>query len=252
MTSDIESGKVSSENKIIKGNYTSLDPPFYTDYSRRNFIKKVFSCVLIQLFANFTFTIIAYTTPEVSDFIKSETGISLLYVFCALLLCLSCVPFCSESVLRKHPTNLYYYGVYTVCTSYLVTCVCVVTDPQIVLLALIGTMVIVLSLTLFTMQTKIDFTPCSGILFIFLIILVFGSLITSFLPQIKLVKLGLCLFGLFLFSMYLIIDIQMIVGGDHIKFQFEESDFILAALCLYLDILNIFLRMIELMQYGRE
>ena len=37
----------------------------------------------------------------------------------------------------------------------------------------------------------------------------------------------------------------MIVGGKHIKYKFDENDYVLAALCLYLDIINIFLYLIQ-------
>lgn len=257
MSSDIESGKPTNlkvVNASLNGNhYTSIDNnPLENDTSRRKFIQKVFLCVFLQLFINFVCVIIAYFTPEVSNFIISENGITLLYIFCGVLIFMTLLIFCFESLVKNHPTNLYYYSAYSVCTSYLITTVCVVTDPQIVLLAMIGTLVITLSLTLFAMQTKVDYTPCGAIMFMFLIILVFGGFISSFLPHMKLFKLGWCLLGLFVFSFYIIIDVQMIVGGDHIRFQFEESDYILAALCLYLDIINLFLRMIELLQYCKD
>ena len=255
MSSDIEYGK---PTKVIHKNfngdyYSSMDNnPLENDTSRRKFIQRVFICVFLQLFLNFVCVIIAYFTPEVSNFVSSDYGISLLYIFCGILIFMTFLIFCFESLIKKHPTNLYYYSAYSVCTSYLITTVCVVTDPQIVLLAMIGTLIITLSLTLFAMQTKVDYTPCGAVMFMFLIILMFGGLISSFLPHLKLFKLGMCLLGLFVFSFYIIIDVQMIVGGAHIRFQFEESDYILAALCLYLDIINLFLRMIELLQYCKD
>ena len=44
----------------------------------------------------------------------------------------------------------------------------------------------------------------------------------------------------------------MIVGGNHTMFKFSEDDYILAAMCLYLDIINIFIRLIQLIEACKE
>ena len=50
--------------------------------------------------------------------------------------------------------------------------------------------------------------------------------------------------GLVLFSIYLIYDIQLIVGNK--SHQFGEDDYILAALNLYLDIISLFIRILSI------
>ena len=39
----------------------------------------------------------------------------------------------------------------------------------------------------------------------------------------------------------------MIMGGDSKRYQFSEDSYILAAMALYLDIINIFLYLIEIL-----
>ena len=39
----------------------------------------------------------------------------------------------------------------------------------------------------------------------------------------------------------------MIMGGDTKRFQFSEDSYILAAMALYMDIINIFLYILELL-----
>jgi len=53
--------------------------------------------------------------------------------------------------------------------------------------------------------------------------------------------------GVILFSFYLLFDIQMMMGGKNKRFQFEEDQYILAAVVIYLDIINIFLYILEIM-----
>ena len=53
--------------------------------------------------------------------------------------------------------------------------------------------------------------------------------------------------GVFCYSFFLIHDTQMIVGGKHRRFQFDKDSYILAAISLYLDIINLFLYIIQIL-----
>lgn len=52
--------------------------------------------------------------------------------------------------------------------------------------------------------------------------------------------------GVLIFSVYLIMDTQMLVGGSH-KFQISPEDYIFGALTIYLDIIQIFLYIMQLL-----
>jgi FtsH-binding integral membrane protein len=47
------------------------------------------------------------------------------------------------------------------------------------------------------------------------------------------------------FSCYIVYDTQLIVGGFHKKYQFAIDDIVLATLSIYLDIINLFLYILE-------
>lgn len=51
------------------------------------------------------------------------------------------------------------------------------------------------------------------------------------------------------FALYLVYDVQLIVGNKRIRF--EEEDYILAAINLYLDVVNIFLEILRLVNFAR-
>lgn len=55
--------------------------------------------------------------------------------------------------------------------------------------------------------------------------------------------------GALLFSVYLIYDTQLMMGGDH-KFSISPEEYVFAALNIYLDIIMIFLYILRL--FGRE
>ena len=49
-----------------------------------------------------------------------------------------------------------------------------------------------------------------------------------------------------LFGIYLIYDIQLIVGGK--RYQLEIDDYIIGALALYIDIIRIFIEILRILQ----
>merc|ERR1712083_986179 len=108
------------------------------------------------------------------------------------------------------------------------------------------TVLIFLSLTAFACITKSDFTGMGPYLFagcmallIFGFVMMLGSALFNFhSPLMHKVYAG---FGLLLFTLYIVYDTQMIVGGAHKQHQFSIDEYAFAALNLYLDIINIFL-----------
>lgn len=55
--------------------------------------------------------------------------------------------------------------------------------------------------------------------------------------------------GALIFSIYLVIDTQMIVGGSH-RQQFSPEEYIFGAITLYTDIINIFMFILQLVGSG--
>jgi len=95
-------------------------------------------------------------------------------------------------------------------------------------------------------NTNYDFTESGGgYLFCGLAALCFVGLLMMFLPHYpfltKLYAGGAAL----LFSAYLVYDTQLIMGGNHAN-EFSVDDYVFAALNVYLDLVNLFLNLLEL------
>lgn len=117
-------------------------------------------------------------------------------------------------------------------------------DTQSVILAAGLTAGITLGLTLFSFQTKIDFTSWGGALFALLLVLLIGGIFAAIFPS----KIGDVLiggFGAILMSLYIIYDTQLMMGGEH-KYSISPEEYIFASLNLYLDIINLFLYILRL------
>ncbi|QQP49012.1 Uncharacterized protein FKW44_009522, partial [Caligus rogercresseyi] len=46
--------------------------------------------------------------------------------------------------------------------------------------------------------------------------------------------------GALIFSLYIVYDVQMMIGGNH-KYSISPEEYIMAALNLYIDIINLFM-----------
>ena len=103
--------------------------------------------------------------------------------------------------------------------------------------------VVCFSLVIFAMQTKWDFTVCGGALFVCLINFIMFGIMAAIFPD-YIVNQVYCSLGALLFSIYLIFDMQMIMGGKH-KYSTSPEEYIFAALSLYLDVINVFLHILK-------
>ena len=67
---------------------------------------------------------------------------------------------------RQVPTNYILLGIFTLSESYIVSFICGLTNPEVVLVAAIMTLGITCSLTYYALTTKSDFTMAGATLFI--------------------------------------------------------------------------------------
>ena len=69
--------------------------------------------------------------------------------------------------------------------------------------------------------------------------------ITSFFVQSEFLTNLYCCIGVALFGVYLVIDTQMIMGGREVELSID--DWALAAMLLYIDIIQIFLYLLRIL-----
>jgi len=80
-----------------------------------------------------------------------------------------------------------------------------------------------------------------GILFVAVIILFIFSILAAFLrSRYPIIQLVYACGGALLFSIYLVYDTQMMMGGKK-KYSISPEEYIFATLNLYLDIVQIFM-----------
>lgn len=99
---------------------------------------------------------------------------------------------------------------------------------------------VTLALTLFAFQTKIDFTACGGMLCALLMVLMLAGIILSFTGVSRIAMIGYGSAGALIFSLYIIYDTQLMMGGKH-KYALDPEEYIFASLNIYLDVVNLFM-----------
>lgn len=110
--------------------------------------------------------------------------------------------------------------------------------------AALMTLAIVLSLTLYAIFTRTDFTTMWGILVVLVTALLMLGIFTWIAWTPFLDNLYCCL-GIIVFGIYLVIDTQLIIGGRTLELSMD--DYVVGALILYIDIIQIFLYILALL-----
>ncbi|CAL8089486.1 unnamed protein product [Orchesella dallaii] len=237
--------KYSNESGSSYGDINGFD--FSEKTIRRAFIRKVYGILSVQLLLTASIIALFSLHDGVKAFVQRSTALALCSYIAAIILLL--VIGCCEGVRRKSPHNVILLGLFTLTYGFVIGVISSLYEPQAVVLAAIITTVITVGLTVFAFQTKIDFTVLGGILFCCVLVMFIFGIIMMFLPHIPIAKKIYACLGALLFSVYLIYDTQLMIGGNH-KYSISPEEYVFAALNIYMDIIMIFLYILRL--FGRE
>ena len=212
---------------------------------RHGFVRKVYSILFVQLLltSGIAAPFVLMDQSTITTFVRANVW--LLWTSLALSFTFMIIFACFPSLMRRYPWNYGILLLFTATQGLFVGLICATYTVQSVLVAVVTVTGITLALTLFALQTKWDFTGWGPYLLVAtLVLLVFGIFVAIFNDRIaEKVYAGL---GTLLFSFYLVYDTQMIAGGNHRKHQFNVDDYAMAAICLYIDIIQLFLYILSL------
>jgi hypothetical protein len=205
---------------------------------RIGFIKKVYGILSLQLLM--TFGLVCFTfIHKFRDFLHDH--IYLIYIAAINELILIIILIFFKKITRKIPYNYILLITWTFFESFIIATLTSFYNYKIVLSAIGITVGMSIGLTIYACYTKKDFTYCGGILFCFsLILLFFGFFGLIFGGWINLLY---CTFGVAVFGLYLIYDTQLILRKFAYKYSID--DYIIAALNLYIDIIEIFVYLLR-------
>lgn len=214
------------------------DGPSYELSIRAGLIRKVYGILSAQLLLTFGAVLYVLYEPQAKVFMLQHS----IYLNIAAIVSLAMVIVlsCCRDLARKHPENLVMLGAFTVAEAYLVAACTVNFETSSVVLAVGITAVIFVGLTLYTLFSKDDFSGMGPYLYAFLLVFFFGSMIRLLLPTSPFTETLWGCLGALLFSAYIIYDTNMLATKHH------PDDYILCALSLYLDVINLFLEILRI------
>ncbi|KAK7092850.1 protein lifeguard 3-like [Littorina saxatilis] len=238
---DEEAGQRSETDMSIIFSDTSI---------RHAFIRKVYLILTSQLLITFALIATFMFVEPLKEYVQKHIWVSIfaLMVFMGTFFTLACV----ESCRRNYPNNYILLLIFTLAMGTFAAITASTYDVLVVLIAVGITAFITFSLTLFAMQTKIDFTLCSGVLFVCVIVLIGFGLVVSIANFLfgfnKILIMVYSALSALLFSVFLVYDTQLILGGR--REQLSEEEYVLAAMNLYVDIMYLFLDMLRLVGFA--
>eukprot|EP00930_Biecheleria_cincta_P015858 TRINITY_DN13082_c0_g3_i1.p1 TRINITY_DN13082_c0_g3~~TRINITY_DN13082_c0_g3_i1.p1 ORF type:complete len:282 (+),score=48.49 TRINITY_DN13082_c0_g3_i1:88-846(+) len=221
---------------------------------RHGFVQKVYGILGFQLLLT---TAIGGTVMVSAKQLSRENPslcMGLLVMSSVMTLAMMFVFMCCPSTMRNSPTNYILLTLFTIAEAVLVGFISAQYTKESVLMVLAVTTLVVLALTLFACQTKYDitglmpyFVVASMVMCGFGLVLWIASLFgAAGSPAFHGLRLVYAVCGALLFSGFIVFDTQMIVGGKHAKYSFSIDDYCMAAINLYLDIIQLFLFLLEI------
>ncbi|KAL4608992.1 protein lifeguard 3-like [Arapaima gigas] len=179
-------------------------------------------------------------------------GIVAVFVFVAVFVITYLVLICCQGPRRRYPWNLILLSIFVRKTHFLLIFLCSAFlssyyDTDAVLLAVGITVVVCVVITLFSFQTKVDLTSCRGLFCALAIVLLVTALVASIVLSIKYVLWVHMLYaavGAVIYTLFLAYDTQLLIGRG--KYALSPEEYVFGALILYIDIVQLFLFLLQL------
>ncbi|GAA6018547.1 hypothetical protein JCM10207_007213 [Rhodosporidiobolus poonsookiae] len=207
---------------------------------RQAFVRKVYGVLFTQILAT---TVVGWLMSRASvvDWTRMHPGLMLIPMFGAILAMLGVY-------WKRHssPANVLLLGLFTLLEAVTIGSVISYYDSTVVLQAGIATTFVFLGLTLFTLQSKYDFSNMGTYLYTVLLCFFFVGIAGIFIPFNRTFDMVVAGVGVLIFSAYIIFDTHLLLNRLHV------DDWVLACVSLYLDILNLFLQILRLLSDAQD
>ncbi|XP_005989484.1 protein lifeguard 4 [Latimeria chalumnae] len=203
---------------------------------RMGFLRKVYSILSVQVLLTTVVSAIFLYSDTIKNVVHESSAFLLITALGSLGL------ICALAVYRhQHPLNLYLLLGFTILEALTVATVVTFYEVSVVLQAFLLTAAVFLGLTAYTFQSKRDFSKFGAGLFACLWILIFAGLLKIFFYN-ETVELIYASAGALLFCGFIIFDTHLLMH------KLSPEEYILAAINLYLDVINLFLHLLRLLE----
>lgn len=221
-----------------------LSNQFGSTSIRHAFIRKVYLILAAQLVVTFSVVAVFTFVEPVKKFVINYPAIY--WASLVIYFVVYCILVCCKEARRRFPWNLILLGVFTVALSYMSGTISSYYETKAVFIAMIITAIICVAVTIFCFQTKVDFTSCGGLLCILAVLLTIIGIVTAIVLSFQYVPWLHMLYaaiGALVYTLFLVYNTQLLIGNREQSISPEE--YVYGALSLYIDIVHIFLFILQ-------
>uniref|UniRef100_A0A8C4QIR9 Transmembrane BAX inhibitor motif containing 4 n=1 Tax=Eptatretus burgeri TaxID=7764 RepID=A0A8C4QIR9_EPTBU len=203
-------------------------------YVRMGFLRKVYGILSTQLLLTAAVSAAFLSMSEAADFVKRNPILLIAMLVTSLGLIVAL-----HVKRHQHPTNLFLLLAFTLVEAFTVGVVVTLYDVAVVIQAFVLTIVTFVGLTAFTLQSKRDFSTWGTGLFVGLCMLL-GSVFLRLFLHSDTLELMIAVAGAIIFCGFILYDTHMLMK------KLSPEEHIVAAVNLYLDIINLFLYLLRI------
>lgn len=208
---------------------------------RVGFIRKTLGIVCAQLAFTTLIVYLIISSEDSKTYLKENLWVVIMSVVAYIVLVI--IIMCCKHIARKVPTNYVLLTIFTLSVAVIVGFICSYYDANVVFNAFVITVVVTLALTFYALTSKVKIQYLFGA-----IIIVFVSML---LVAILMILGGLsyymhgvyCFFGVVLYGLFLIWDVRRLTNK---KYGLCHEDYVFGAMMIYLDVINLFLKILQL------
>jgi FtsH-binding integral membrane protein len=213
-----------------------------TGAERATLVRRTYGLVFLSVIVTVLGSAFALSQPAVMDAVLQHPFITAIAAFIPLIM--------AQRAARDYPKNLILTFLFTFVEGVFVAPFLAIANartPGVVGQAAVLTLGTFAVLSLYAVFSRRDFSAWGSFFTIGLVVLLIAMLINVFVPSAA-GGLWVAAVGVFIFAGLLVFDTWRIVRSG----QYGPDDYVLAAVSIYLDLLNMFLMILRLLSGGRN
>lgn len=209
---------------------------------RATLVRRTYGLVFLSVIVTVLGAAFAFTQPALMTAVVQHPFITFFAMFIPLIM--------AQRAARDFPKNLILTFLFTFIEGIYIAPFLAIAEqraPGIVSQAAVLTLAAFGVLTFYAVMSKRDFSAWGSFFVVGLVVLIIASLINAFVASAT-AGLWIASVGVLIFSGLLVFDTWRIVRSG----QYGQDDYVLAAVAIYLDLLNMFLFILSLLGGGRD
>ncbi|XP_063303144.1 protein lifeguard 4 [Pelobates fuscus] len=207
---------------------------------RMAFLRKVYSILLVQVLLTAATSAVFLYFESIRNFVHQSPALLLISALGSLGTIVALTIY-----RHQYPVNLYLLFGFTLLEAITVGIAVTFYEVSVVIQAFLLTAAVFFGLTVYTFQSKRDFSKLGAGLFAGLLVLILAGFLRFFLHS-ETVELAIAAGGAILFCGFIIYDTHLLMH------KLSPEEHILASINLYLDIINLFLHILRLLQAANQ